>query len=70
MVAFTTSATDDATAYALTKTYWEQKEAMGSDNAWWNGVSGDLLKNVYGKIHTGALKYYDEAGISVPKKAR
>jgi len=70
VIAHTTTAMDDATAYALTKTYWEQKKVMGSANAWWNGVSGDLLANVYGKIHPGALKYYDEAGIKVPDSAR
>ena len=70
VVAHTTAAMDDATAYAVTKTYWAQKRAMGSDNAWWNGVSGELLINVYGKIHAGALRYYDEAGIKVPATAR
>lgn len=70
VIAHTTTAMDDATAYALTKTYWEQKKAMGGANAWWNGVSGALLANVYGKIHPGALKYYDEAGIAVPASAR
>ncbi|MEM8689467.1 MAG: TAXI family TRAP transporter solute-binding subunit [Pseudomonadota bacterium] len=70
VVAHTTTAMDDDTAYKLTKTYWEQKKQMGSANAWWNGVSGDLLVNVYGKIHPGALKYYDEAGVKVPDSAR
>ena len=70
VAAHTTTAMDDDTAYKLTKTYWEQKKQMGSANAWWNGVSGDLLVNVYGKIHPGALKYYDEAGVKVPDSAR
>ncbi len=70
VVAHTTTAMDDDTAYKLTKTYWEQKKQMGSANAWWNGVSGDLLVNVYGKIHPGALRYYDEAGVKVPDSAR
>lgn len=70
VVAHTTTAMDDDTAYKLTKTYWAQKKEMGASNAWWNGVSGDLLVNVYGKIHPGALKYYDEAGIKVPDSAR
>ena len=70
VVAHTTTTMDENTAYKLTKTYWEQKNAMGANNAWWNGVSGDLLVNVYGKIHPGALKYYDEAGVSVPDSAR
>ncbi|MEM1316568.1 MAG: TAXI family TRAP transporter solute-binding subunit, partial [Pseudomonadota bacterium] len=38
VVAFTTTAMDDDTAYALTKTFWEQKAAMGEGAAWWNGV--------------------------------
>ena len=70
VVAHTTTAMDDDTAYMLTKTYWEQKDAMGADAAWWNGVSGDMLKNVYGKLHPGAVKYYDEAGIPVPDALR
>ncbi len=70
VVAHTTTAMDDETAYTLTKAYWEQKDAMGADAAWWNGVSGDMLANVYGKLHPGAVKYYDEAGIAVPDALR
>ncbi|MFT6557005.1 MAG: TRAP transporter TAXI family solute receptor [Sneathiella sp.] len=66
VVAYTTTNMDDATAYALTKTYWEQKAKLGENNAWWNGVSGKMLTNITGKIHPGALKYYKEAGIDVP----
>jgi TRAP transporter TAXI family solute receptor len=70
VVAHTTTAMDDATAYQLTKTYWAEKQAMGSANPWWKGVSGDMLANVVGKIHPGALKYYDEAKMAVPAGAR
>ncbi|MEP3244125.1 MAG: TAXI family TRAP transporter solute-binding subunit [Sneathiella sp.] len=70
VVAYTTTNMDDATAYALTKTYWTQKAKMGGDNAWWNGVSADMLENITGKIHPGALKYYKEAGVSVPASAQ
>jgi TRAP transporter TAXI family solute receptor len=65
VVAYTTTGMDDATAYALTRTYWEQKAAMGDTAAWWNGVDQGLLSNITGKIHPGALKYYDEAGATV-----
>jgi len=65
VVAHTTTAMDDETAYMMTKTYWSQKEAMGTNAAWWNGVSGELLSNIEGKIHSGALKFYDESGIKV-----
>ena len=70
VVAYTTTSMDEATAYALTKTYWEQKAKMGADNAWWNGVSGALLENITGKIHPGALKYYMEKGMAVPASAK
>lgn len=70
VVAHTTTSMDDATAYALTKAYWSQKTDMGKSAAWWNGVSGDLLATVYGKLHPGAAKYYDEAGIKFPSELR
>ena len=62
VVAYTTTAMDDDTAYALTKTYWQQKNAMGSSAAWWNGVDKGLMPNITGKIHPGAVRYYKEAG--------
>ena len=62
VVAYTTTNMDDATAYQLTKTYWDQKGAMGKGAAWWNGVTFDMLRNVTGAIHPGALKYYTEMG--------
>jgi len=70
VVAFTTTAMDDDTAYALTRTFWTQKAALGDAAAWWNGVSPAMLENIRGKIHPGALKYYDEAGIKVPEGLR
>lgn len=70
VVAFTTTAMDEDTAYALTKTYWTQKAALGDAAAWWNGVSPAMLENIRGKVHPGALKYYDEAGIKVPEGLR
>ncbi len=70
VIAHTTTTMSDETAYALTKTYWEQKKSMGADHAWWNGVSSALLVNVYGKLHPGALKYYDEKGMKIPAEIR
>ena len=65
VVAYTTTAMDEDTAYALTKTYWEQKAAMGASAAWWNGVNEGLMENIIGQIHPGAVKYYKEAGVSL-----
>ncbi|MEM8755577.1 MAG: TAXI family TRAP transporter solute-binding subunit [Pseudomonadota bacterium] len=65
VVAYATTAMDDDTAYALTKTYWEKKAAMGEDAAWWNGVDEGLMVHIDGKIHPGAARYYEEAGIAL-----
>lgn len=65
VVAYTTTAMDDETAYALTKTYWAEKAAMGEGAPWWNGVDEGLMENITGKIHPGALRYYEEAGIAL-----
>jgi TRAP transporter TAXI family solute receptor len=65
VVAYTTTAMDDDTAYALTKTYWEAKGGMGTAAKWWNGVSFDALANIKGKIHPGAVKYYKQAGATL-----
>ena len=70
VVAYSTTAMDDDTAYQLTRTYWEQKAEMGADAAWWNGVDKELMANITGKIHPGAAKYYDEAGFTLTDAQR
>ena len=64
--AYTTTAMDDATAYALTKTYWTKLAEMAKANAWWGGISADMLGEMAGKLHPGAAKYYAETGVAVP----
>ena len=63
VVAYTTMATDDDTAYALTKAFWDGKEAMGKTSPWWNGVGEALLENLVTPLHPGAVRWYDENGI-------
>ena len=65
VVAFTTTDMDDETAYNLTKTYWENKKALGTAAKWWNGVSLDMLSNILTDIHPGAERYYREVGASL-----
>jgi TRAP transporter TAXI family solute receptor len=62
VVAFATTDMDDATAYALTKTFWERKSSMSAAARWWGGVSLDMLDNILTEIHPGAAKYYQEVG--------
>ncbi len=68
--AYTTSAMDEETAYQLTKAFWEEKAKMAASNAWWGGVTADMLANGHGQLHPGALRYYEEAGIAVPEALR
>jgi len=68
--AYTTTAMDADTAYQLTRTFWQQKVAMGQANAWWKAVTPEGLKTLGAKLHPGALKYYTEAGISIPENLR
>ncbi len=65
VVAYATTQMDDATAYALTKTYWEQKSDMGKGAPWWNAVDKALMVNIKGTVHPGAAKYYKEAGFTL-----
>ncbi|MEC3861811.1 TAXI family TRAP transporter solute-binding subunit [Mesobacterium sp. TK19101] len=65
VVAFTTTKMDDNTAYALTKTFWEEKARLSQSSPWWNGVDPSMLSTIGGKIHPGAVRYYEEAGIDL-----
>lgn len=65
VVAYTSTAMDDATAYTLTKAYWNQKQLMSDTSPWWSGVSTEMLSNIKGKIHPGAAKYYSEMGVTL-----
>ncbi|MDT8328872.1 MAG: TAXI family TRAP transporter solute-binding subunit [Roseovarius sp.] len=65
VVAYTTTKMDDDTAYELTKTFWESKAKLSETSRWWNGVNQALLSNIAGKIHPGAVRYYDEEGIEL-----
>ena len=62
VVAFTTTDMDNATAYAMTKTYWESKVSMSAGAKCWAGVSLEMLENISTEIHPGAVKYYKEVG--------
>lgn len=65
VVAYTTTAMDDDAAYALTKTFWDQKAKMSEGAPWWKGVDEGLMATITGKIHPGALRYYEEAGFPI-----
>src|SRR5690606_30771253 len=63
VVAYTTTAMDDDTAYLLTRTFWEQKDRMGATAAWWKGVDPGMLASIPTQLHPGAERYYKERGV-------
>jgi TRAP transporter TAXI family solute receptor len=65
VVTYATTAMSDDTAYAITKTFWQQKASMTSSSAWWKGVDQSLMGTITGKIHPGAARYYKEAGFTL-----
>ncbi|SIS95654.1 TAXI family TRAP transporter solute-binding subunit [Paracoccus saliphilus] len=62
VVAFTTTAMDEQTAYDLTKHFWETREKLAETAAWWAGVSPEQVAGI-GELHPGAARYYEEAGV-------
>lgn len=57
----------DDVAYKLTKSYFEHVKALGKGNAQLIHLEGaNPFAGVVAPLHPGALKYYKEAGITVP----
>jgi len=65
VIAYTTTDMSDDVAYELTKTFWQERARMGDTAAWWKGVTPQMLANIPGKIHPGALRFYQENGFTV-----
>jgi TRAP transporter TAXI family solute receptor len=65
VVAYATDKMDDDTAYLMTKTFWEQKDMLSTTSPWWGAVSSDMLSTITTAIHPGAVRYYDEIGVSL-----
>ena len=58
---------DDDTAYALTKAYWENLDAMKNANALMRSIDASKpFGGMNAKLHPGAVRYYQEAGIEIP----
>ncbi len=68
--AYATTRMDEATAYAVTKAFWTQRATMAKTNPLWGGVSAGMVGSLGGKLHPGAIKYYEEAKVAVSASAR
>lgn len=63
---FTTEDMDEETAYTIVKSFWEQRDQLAEENAWWAGVSPELVALMNTPLHPGALRYYREIGVEFP----
>ncbi len=70
VVAYATTKMSDDTAYTMTKTFWEEREALADSAKWWAAVTPDLLENITTQIHPGALRYYEEIGAPITDAQR
>lgn len=68
--AYATLRMTNATAYALTKAFWSQRPALAQKNPAWNAVLPSKLASLGIRLHPGALRYYREAGIRIPRSLR
>lgn len=64
--AYTTTKMDDATAYQVTKIFWTKREEMGKANPWWTALEMAQVMELGIKLHPGAAKFYQEAGVKIP----
>ena len=52
---------------------WPMKKIMplnAFDQPFYIGITHDMLANIAGTLHPGAVRYYDEAGIDIPDSLR
>lgn len=67
---YATRRMSNETAYALTKAFWSQLGALAAENPAWHAITGASVATLGIKLHPGALRYYNEAGIAVPAAMR
>jgi TRAP transporter TAXI family solute receptor len=67
---YATARMSDATAYEITRAFWNQRDELAKQHAWWAGVARDMIATLGATLHPGALRYYAEVGIAVPEALR
>ncbi len=67
---YTTSDLSEDLAYKITKYFWESKSRLEKQNSWWKSVTYKNLSMFKTKLHKGALRYYKEQKVDIPKDIR
>jgi TRAP transporter TAXI family solute receptor len=67
---YTTTRMSEAVAYAVTKAFWSQRPALEKKSPPWEAVSFATLATLGVRLHKGALRYYRETHVPVPKSLR
>ncbi len=67
---YTTTQMSEETAYKLVKAFWESKPNLEKQNSWWKAITPKSLEIFKTPFHPGALKYYDEIGVTIPDNLR
>jgi TRAP transporter TAXI family solute receptor len=68
--AYTTAKMSEAAAHTLTKLFWTHKVVLGRENPHWQAITPAALATLGAKLHPGALRYYKESGVEIPKALR
>ncbi len=66
VLAYTSDDLPEEIAYNLTKAFWENTPIMVEAHAIGKGLDINGVRYGVAKIHPGALKYYQEAGVNIP----
>jgi hypothetical protein len=58
---------DPDLVYAITKAFWDQRKNAMKANPWMKDITMDYAVQDGGlKLHPGALRFYEEAGVKIP----
>lgn len=67
---YTTDDLPEEIAYKITKAFWENRKILAEAHPIGKGLDIKGIKYGVAKVHPGALRYYQEAGVEVPSSMK
>jgi uncharacterized protein len=67
---YTTTRMSEAVAYAVTRAFWSRRATLITRNPPWQAANPAALATLSVRLHGGALRYYHEAHIPLPRALR